>query len=269
MTIKLVTFDALHTLITPRRPIYVQYSEVFAPFLGVLSPTALQRSFKATLRQMQQDKPAYQGQSGAQGWWSEVIKGTAIGAGADAQAVEASLNRIVPKLLDRFSSREGYKLFDDTLPVLRQLREMNVSTALVSNADARMRLVLTDLEISPFFQPLLLSEEVGVEKPHAEIFQRALKYAALDITTTPNQGVHVGDELRCDYHGAQAAGMQALLMRRPGPDGDGENKEAEEDLRNVEVVPSLWGVLECVREQNADSSVNWGEGYYAKVRSDP
>ncbi|KAF9227240.1 HAD-superfamily hydrolase [Gyrodon lividus] len=251
MTIKLVTFDALHTLITPRRPIYTQYSEVFAPFLGVLNPAALQRSFKTTLKQVQRDKPAYQGQSGAQGWWSEVIKGTAIEAGADAKAVEASLNQIVPKLLNRFSSREGYKVFDDTLPVLRQLREMGVRTALVSNADARMRLVLTDLKISPFLQPLLLSEEVGVEKPDVEIFQRAFWHAACDSTTAFNQGVHVGDELRCDYDGAQAAGMQALLIRRPGPDGDGENKEAEEDIRNVRVVSSLWDVVDWVREQNA------------------
>ncbi|KIJ18619.1 hypothetical protein PAXINDRAFT_70747 [Paxillus involutus ATCC 200175] len=252
MTIKLVTFDALHTLITPRRPIYVQYSEVFAPFLGVLSPAALQRSFKATLKQMQKEKPAYQSQSGAQGWWSEVIKGTAIGAGADATAVEASLDQIVPKLFDRFSSREGYKLFDDTLPVLRQLGEMDVRTALVSNADARMRLVLTDLNISPFLQPLLLSEEVGVEKPDVEIFRRAFRHAPLKTPVALNQGVHVGDELRCDYHGARAAGMQALLLRRPGPDGDGENKEAKEDLRNVEVVSSLWGVVDQVRVQNAE-----------------
>lgn len=32
-------------------------------------------------------------------------------------AVEASLNEIVPQLMGRFSSSEGYKLFNDTLPV--------------------------------------------------------------------------------------------------------------------------------------------------------
>ena len=45
--IRLVTFDALHTLITPRKPIYVQYSEVFAPYLGTLDPDAFPKSFKA------------------------------------------------------------------------------------------------------------------------------------------------------------------------------------------------------------------------------
>lgn len=46
MTIRLVTFDALHTLVTPRLPIYNQYSQTFAPYLGVLEPGLLKQSFK-------------------------------------------------------------------------------------------------------------------------------------------------------------------------------------------------------------------------------
>lgn len=34
----------------------------------------------------------------------------------DVEAVDRSLGEIVPRLLKRFASREGYKLFDDTLP---------------------------------------------------------------------------------------------------------------------------------------------------------
>jgi hypothetical protein len=44
--IRFVTFDALYTLITPRKPIYVQYSEAFSPYLGPLPPDAIARSFK-------------------------------------------------------------------------------------------------------------------------------------------------------------------------------------------------------------------------------
>lgn len=89
------------------------------------------------LKQLQTEKPAYHGYNGAQGWWEEVIKRTAIGAGADSQgsykhplfysrlqststsssAVNSSLHEIVPRLMARFSSREGYKLFDDSIPV--------------------------------------------------------------------------------------------------------------------------------------------------------
>lgn len=44
--IKLVLFDALHTIITPRLPIHVQYAHVFQPYLGVLDPTRVQIAFK-------------------------------------------------------------------------------------------------------------------------------------------------------------------------------------------------------------------------------
>lgn len=50
MTIRLVTFDALHTLLTPRLPIYVQYSQTFEPYLGTLEPEALKASFKIGIR---------------------------------------------------------------------------------------------------------------------------------------------------------------------------------------------------------------------------
>ncbi|KAG0706103.1 HAD-like domain-containing protein [Suillus ampliporus] len=278
MTIRLVTFDALHTLITPRLPIYVQYSQTFAPYLGDLEPGLLRQSFKvggslaltfhnsltsvpSALKQVQKDKPAYQGDSGAEGWWSEVIKRTAIGAGANPQgsstqsirgtlnnnlliAVDSSLPQIVPNLMERFSSREGYKLFDDSLPVLRQLRNMNICTALISNTDTRTRSVLKDLDIAQYLDPILLSEEAGIEKPDAKIFR--LAFSTQSVPMELQEGVHVGDELESDYHGARAAGMHALLLRRPGSKGDGEHKKEGENLRGVQVVNDLWGVLKWV-----------------------
>lgn len=197
MTIRLVTFDALHTLVTPRLPIYVQYSQIFAPYFGVLEPGLLRQSFEVALTQVQKKNPAYQGDSGADGWWSEVIKRTAIGAGANPQAVDSSLPQIVPSLMERFSSRQGYKLFHDSLPVLRRLRQMNIRTALISNTDTRMLSVLKDLEIAPYLDSVILSEAVEIEKPDAKIFQLAL-VSSMKTELVPMEmqdGVHIGDEL--------------------------------------------------------------------------
>ena len=44
--IRLVLFDAFSTLLVPRFPVYVQYSQVFKPYLGVLEPEKLKVSFK-------------------------------------------------------------------------------------------------------------------------------------------------------------------------------------------------------------------------------
>lgn len=46
MAVRLVVFDALHTLLAPRLPIPVQYAQTFAPYLGALDPDALKRAFK-------------------------------------------------------------------------------------------------------------------------------------------------------------------------------------------------------------------------------
>jgi hypothetical protein len=81
--IRLVTFDAFHTLLKPRLPIYVQYSQTFAPYLGVLEPSSIKASFKVALKQLQREKPSYNG--GSEEWWSEVVKRTAIGAGGNPQ----------------------------------------------------------------------------------------------------------------------------------------------------------------------------------------
>lgn len=91
---------------------------------------------------------------------------------------------------------------------------MNVRTGLVSNADVRMRkdyrdfeysvqlssdrmfansgLVLEDLGILSYLDPVLLSETEGIEKPSREIFLRACSR----VNINSNEVVHVGDELK-------------------------------------------------------------------------
>ena len=56
-----------------------------------------------------------------------------------------------------------------------------------------------------------------------------------------------------DYFGVRDSGLAALLLRRPGPDGENEMKEEDEELAGVDVVPSLLDVVEWVKKQNAES----------------
>lgn len=67
--------------------------------------------------------------------------------------------------------------------------------------------VLDDLRVLPYFSAIILSEEVGVEKPSSEIFLRALREVNRVITSNngsqpacaplrPEECLHVGDELK-------------------------------------------------------------------------
>ena len=57
-----------------------------------------------------------------------------------------------------------------------------------------------------------------------------------------------------DYLGADNAGLRALLLRRTGSDGEGEQKHDEMDFRtikSVNVVKDLYGVSAWVEKMNA------------------
>ena len=54
-----------------------------------------------------------------------------------------------------------------------------------------------------------------------------------------------------DYHGAKGYGINALLVRRQGEDGENEMKEEGEDLSDVDVVSSLQQVVDWVKQQNS------------------
>jgi HAD superfamily hydrolase (TIGR01549 family) len=130
--------------------------------------------------------------------------------------LEKHLPEIVPTLLHRFSSKEGYEFYKDALPSskhhlqkhafqhthvisVRGLQKAGIRVGVITNADNRIRSVLESLEASvedgdgrPLdFSTLLISDELGVEKPNAEIFKRACHLTDVSLQET----LHVGDEL--------------------------------------------------------------------------
>ena len=81
--------------------------------------------------------------------------------------------------------------------------------ALVSNHTNLAQLKKVEaLGFGPYFEVIITSEEAGVEKPHARIFELALQ--ALGVQS--ERAVMVGDDLKADYQGARSAGLEALLF---------------------------------------------------------
>ncbi len=84
---------------------------------------------------------------------------------------------------------------------------------LVSNFDhpPHVRSVLKESGLERFFERVIVSAEVGVEKPDPRIMRLAL--AGTDLR--PEETAYVGDSI-VDYQAAADAGMRAVLIRRPG-----------------------------------------------------
>jgi HAD superfamily hydrolase (TIGR01509 family) len=115
-----------------------------------------------------------------------------------------------------WARHDYFELYEDTGPVLQELRASGLKIALVSNsardmrAFARHHALDVDAGISSFHH--------GKTKPHASIFRAALALLVVD----PADAVMVGDTLEDDVDGALAIGMRAILLDRLGrhPDYD-------------------------------------------------
>jgi putative hydrolase of the HAD superfamily len=84
----------------------------------------------------------------------------------------------------------------------------------VSNSDGRVEEALRAADLRRYFDVVIDSALVGVEKPDPAIFRAALD--ALDVD--PGEALYVGDLYEVDVVGARAAGMSAVLLR---PEGSG------------------------------------------------
>jgi len=73
-----------------------------------------------------------------------------------------------------------------------------------------MRIILGDAGILGFFDSTVFSDEVGFNKPHRLIFERALG----ELGVKPHETIHVGDLLQTDIAGAKKIGMKAAWIRR-------------------------------------------------------
>jgi HAD superfamily hydrolase (TIGR01509 family) len=122
---------------------------------------------------------------------------------------------------------DGVRLYEDSLPTVRTLRERGDSTVLVSNCGPDTRLLVDRLELAGEFDALILSFEVGARKPDPSIYEAAL----VGVGGRPDDAVFVDDQAAyCD--GARALGIDTRLILRP----DGSPPEGLAASTNGHVV---------------------------------
>ena len=131
----------------------------------------------------------------------------------------------------------GVHLWDDSLPVVRELRRRGVTTALVSNCDHGTRPVVDRLGLPEEMDAIILSFEVGVAKPDAGIYRAALD--ALNVRA--EDAIFVDDQAAyCD--GAAALGIESVLLVR----ADASPDEGVSENGGHRVIGDLRSVLDLV-----------------------
>lgn len=114
---------------------------------------------------------------------------------------------------------------EGTLETLRELRRAGFTLGIVSNADGRVATFVEKAGLAEFFDVIIDSGVVGVEKPDPRIFEIACEQ--LDVE--PGETIHVGDIYEIDVLGARAAGIRAILLFN----GD------KDDAWDCDVIPRI------------------------------
>jgi putative hydrolase of the HAD superfamily len=114
------------------------------------------------------------------------------------------------ELYDLFTGAEAYQLFDDVLECIPLLKKMGLQLGIISNFAPTLSAILEHKGILHYFDPVIVSTEVGMEKPDPAIFQLSLDrsgFSAADV-------LYVGDHDLNDIWAPNQVGIDAIKIKR-------------------------------------------------------
>ena len=149
---------------------------------------------------------------------------------AEALGVEAP-PEVLADVADR---RISFNPYPESVRVMEELRSMGLPLYVVSNWDVRLDTVLDDLGWTPYFDGVVASAVVGVEKPERGIFDEALRVSG----AKPDRVLHVGNDPVTDVEGASAVGIPAAFIDRKG---QGEHSLAVVTMPDLGDLPDFVG----------------------------
>lgn len=99
-------------------------------------------------------------------------------------------------------------LFEGAEKVLAYLQK-KYTLHIISNGFRETTLTKMDLSgLNPYFTNVIISEEVGINKPDKAVFQYALDKAGANL----EESIMIGDSLEADIYGAMNFGMKAIFF---------------------------------------------------------
>ncbi|KAI8474047.1 MAG: HAD-like domain-containing protein [Monoraphidium minutum] len=195
--VKALLVDAAGTLLIPSEPVTDVYLRVAAKH-GVkgLSEADVLDNFRRAYN-MPWGGSSLRYVADARPFWRRIVR-IAVGSADEA---------LFEEVYSYYSDAAAWRLAPGAAAALARLRGAGVKLAVCSNFDTRLRPVLAGLGVDSLFDAIVVSAEVGAEKPSPIIFEAAV--AQLGVRAA--ECVHVGDDRRNDVWGGRDAGVTAWL----------------------------------------------------------
>ena len=227
--IRAISFDVTGTLVATREPVIQSYYDamIWSKLPNPPTQTEMKQAFKTAYKERCLESPCFGGVDGISGrdWWKATVQRVLEHSGRTLHQdfTKEEFDRYFRRVYQHFGSPNGYMVLDDAQQILDLLtnkqnddQDQQLLLGITSNTPTRhMESVLPMLNIHDKFQWFTCSQDVKYEKPSYEIFHHAYQQAKFWIPEIqPNEILHIGDSLECDYCGAKAYGFQALLLDR-------------------------------------------------------
>jgi putative hydrolase of the HAD superfamily len=205
--IRAVFFDAGGTLLRTAEPVGRTYARVAGDYGWQAEEERLEQGFRCAWKKRITEGAGAGGILGREGW-KRIVKAS-VEAGGLPEGFP--FDDFFEEVYGHFARPEAWRDFPETEGVLRGLQERGVRTGILSNWDPRLRQVLAGFSWAERLDMVVISEEVGVEKPGGKIFRKAEEAGGL----TAGECALVGDDPVSDQRGAEGAGWRWALVARP------------------------------------------------------
>ena len=124
-------------------------------------------------------------------------------------------------------------LFPHTIEVLNYLSEKYQMHIITNGFEEVQHIKLTESGLLAYFDVIILSEKVGVKKPHPYIFKKAFS----ETGATASNSIMIGDDLYADIYGAQRVNMDNIYFNFNKVEHD------KEVYREINCLSELYEIL--------------------------
>jgi putative hydrolase of the HAD superfamily len=243
--IKVIFFDAAGTLFHVKgsvADVYLTYAEPYGvrrtPQLLEAVAVAFQRAFRDAPPPVFSITEPAEIKRCERLWWFDIVHNVFYRVG-----MFEGFDDYFDKVFQAFDGPNHWVLYQETLGVLKTLKEQGFELGIISNFDTRLFNVLRGLGLTGLFDTVTISSLAKAAKPAPQIFRVALEKHAVD----PDEALHVGDSVRDDVQGASQAGFAGLLIDRRSTGGPARDQEQGcgtiQTIRNLDELLPLVAAL--------------------------